>query len=255
MLYFIVLIILGASVVFAIIIRKLPELEKMSNELAETESKVISKEEIIKKRLKRSMQEGYGNFMRFVKPLIKRLNEKTLAFYAKLKVIKDRHDVYRRDRKSISIPSGVDGLFKQTNEMIDKENWNGAELKLIEIIKLDNKNFEAFVLLGQVYIEQRSYQEAIETLEHAVKIGGDSDEVFYDLAQLYREEGDFYKAFKSIKKTLNVNSNNPRYLDTAVELAILNKDKIVALDMFKKLETVNPDNGKLADFKNRIREI
>ena len=255
MLYIVILIIVGVSVVLTIVIRKMPELKKISNEPEEAGVRVISKEEIIKKRLKRSTQEWYGNFMRFVGPLVKNLNEKIVVFYTKLKVVKDKHDTYRCDKKSISVSTNVDGLFKRVDEMIDKENWSGAESKLIEIIKIDNKNFEAFVLLGQVYIEQRSYQEAIETFEHAVKIGGDSDEVFYNLAQLYREEGDFNKAFKSIKKALDANSNNPRYLDTAVELAILNKDKIVAIDMFKKLETVNPDNGKLADFKSRIREI
>jgi tetratricopeptide (TPR) repeat protein len=255
-----ILILISLSVIIFIMVKKFSVLAAMDvdNIPAEKEAKV--RERIISSRLKRSIfkwSSKLGKIFRFFGDKIGILGK---IFYKKLHELKDSY------KTEVILATGdkekkIEELSAQAKEMIGEEEFKEAERKLIEIIGLDSQNLEAFRSLGDLYFENKNYEEAKQTFKHILKLMKDGEkeegtaEVNFNLALVNKETGDFDDALINITEALKYAPNNPRYLDTMLEISIIKKDKISALNALGKLEKANPDNQKLEDFKDRIKEI
>jgi tetratricopeptide (TPR) repeat protein len=137
--------------------------------------------------------------------------------------------------------------------------------------------------LGQLYFNNKSYDQAEEIYIYLIKLSAISDSggeakskkledaennlldtltvnakiaVYYDdLAQIYEITGKADKTLDCYLKANMIEPNNPKYLDKIIKLSIELGDKSLAKKTFNRLRQINPENGKLEDLETAIENI
>jgi len=255
-----ILILVSLSVIIFIVVGKFSVLAAMDVNNIPAEKQAVVRERIVSSRLKRNIFKWSAKIGKVLGFFGEKIGFVLKLGYKKLLDLKDSYATEPvllaedKERK-------IEELSAQAEERMSEEDFKEAEKKLIEIIGLDSQNVEAFKSLGDLYFENKSYEEAKQTYSHILKLLLDSDdvaeiaEVNFNLGLINREIGDLETAFADLKQALKIAPNNPRYLDTMLEVSIIRKDKISALSAYDKLKKTNPENQKLADFKEQIDEI
>ncbi len=254
-----VLILVSLAIIIFIVSRKFSILANIDLESIPAEKEAQVKEMIIGKRIKRNFTRWSSKIMNILNFFIKKLSSFFQLIFNKLHDLREHYNA-ETEQKNDAGKDRVSELLKEFKELRAKENNEQAEKKLIDIIGLDSKNLEAWDALGELYYEQKNYEEAKQTFEHLIKLieedgDGDTGEAFFNLALVNRDNNNYEEALGSIKRSLEKHPNNPRYLDTMIEISIINKDKISALEAFDKLKEANPDNKKLEEWKKEIRKL
>lgn len=179
--------------------------------------------------------------------------------------------------------------LSKAEEHIDRNELKEAEQCFIEVLRLDEKNVEAYRGLGKVYLDlerykeataifkfllklapqddrvfnrlamaymgQSKYEDAVKALEKAVEINDTLAIRFFDLGRLYQELERPAAALRNFQKASDIEPGNPKYLDQLLEISIITGDRRLAVDAYERLEAVNPDNHKLPEFRERIEEM
>jgi len=272
-----ILILVSLSVIIVIVVRKFSVLANLDVDNIPAEREARFKEQIISNRLKRNFYRYWSRFSRGFAPLKKKSSEAISALMRKLAEIKEAEE---EESPAESTEQTVDRLFREAEEAARNWELEQAEKNYIRIIGLDSRSIRAFRGLGRVYLEQKNYTEAKQTLEHAVRLmekewgmslveveAADSSDqtatdkkawlagTYLDLSLVGRAQEDFAAARKNIDRALEIEPNNPRFLDTKLELSIMTKDQEAAWETYAKLAEVNPENQKLQTFKKQIEEI
>lgn len=260
-------IVAGLAAVAFVIIRKLPLLANIDIEQIAAERQAAVKKRLINEKLKRQVFGIAKKAWGFLKPLATLLLKALMLIYDKLVNLKAGYE--RTEKlKDTDFREQVEIMFAEAEEWLRKGELNKSESKLIEVIGLDPKNHKAFELLGEMYFDKGSYQEAEESLTHAVKLltqakrsdikngyAGELSRAYYHLALIAASIGDHVKSLANLKSSLELEPNSPRYLDKACEICLNLKDGSGALEYCRHLERVNPGNKKLKELKDRIRDL
>jgi Flp pilus assembly protein TadD len=106
-----------------------------------------------------------------------------------------------------------------------------------------------------LYLGQKNYDYAIQTLQHILKINPNDTEVIIDLGSVFKQKGDFDKALYFFSKAVELEPTKPKSLDFLVDISIIIGNKELAKSALKKLKEVNPENGKIEEFEQRICDI
>ena len=212
---------------------------------------------------------------------------------SKLTKIQDQiialEEKYRHPKDHKEEPKTIPELFEEAEKFLKDDNFLSAEKSLIEIISLDNKNTEAYEKLGDMYFDNRNYDQAEEIFKYLLKmhtlkdrgyeklgliavkknhleeaemdflssldINGKVANYYDDLAQVYEVTNKPEKALDCYLKATVIEPNNPKYLDKLIDLSIKIGDKTLAKKSFNHLREINPENGKLNDFLEAIEKL
>ncbi len=260
------LIIIALAVVLTIIIRKFPALALLDVSNIPGEKEARFKDRIIRQKVERDISRFSGAVARIYLSLSRYFAKFLQTAQEKLKKIKLSY------KSAAQISHGekerlIARLFVDYEELVDKDNLEAAEDKLLEIISLDQKNLAAFFELAAVYAESRKWPEAKQTYEYALKLARQNknqaakdlviaiQEIYFSLAEVCKEVGDLEMALDNIREALEYEPNSPRYLDLILDLSIMKKDKELALVSLAKLAESNPENQKLSDWQEKINEL
>lgn len=270
-------LVVSAILVIAIFVRKFPLLAVLDIETVQAEREARFKERILSSRLRRAFYKRWSAWLNAWRPLLHASRD---LWYWLLRFLRDFRENYNKESMDYADPEkAVVQLYTEAEESVKKEDYDVAEKRYIEIIRLTPKDHQAFYSLGRLYALRRNYLEARQTLEHALRLldkeeglakAAMGDEVKEDelrkldlrIASICHELSvvamaveNYQEAMKQSKRALAIEPNNPRYLDTRIESSIIMKDKIAALLSFEILAKVNPENGKLPIFKKRIADL
>jgi len=255
-----ILILISLGVIIFIVVKKFSVLAAMDAENIPAEKEAMVRERIISSRLKRNIFKWSSKFGKVFRFSGDKIGVLIKIFEKKLRELKDSY------KTEVILATGdrekkIEELSAQAEEMMGEEKFKEVERKLIEIIGLDSQNLAAFKNLGDLYLENKNYEEAKQTFRHILKLMKDSDktaemaEINFNLALANRAAGSLAEALADVKEALKYAPSNPRYLDTMLEISIIKKDKISALDALERLEKANPDNQKLEDFREQIKKL
>ncbi|RMD58827.1 hypothetical protein D6821_02615 [Candidatus Parcubacteria bacterium] len=269
-----ILISVSLAVIIIIVVRKFSALAALDVNTIKEEREAHLKKKIIKERLKRNIVQWGKQLQKTAQPLAREASRIYQRFYQQLE---KRREHYRMAASSVPVSQTkkLEQLFAEVESCIKQNKYEEAEKKLIEIVGLEPRNPRAFKLLGKVYFELKSFEEARQSLEHFLRLvesqlkvsdnispegeRNDWDNLvagaYYDLALINQELGYLEEANNALKKALEFEPNNPRYLDTMLEISIMKKDKLNAQDVLKRLQAANPENQKLAEFIERIEKL
>lgn len=261
-----ILIGLCLVIILAIILKKFPALAILDINNMPGEKEAKFKDQIIKQKVERDLAKVGGRVARAWLLLSRKVSNFLESSQAQLKKIKLSY------KSSARIPQVekqkmIKDLFIAYADLLKKENYNGAEEKLVEIVSLDQKNINAFFKLGSLYDEQKKWSEARQTYEYALKLARQYQddetimadltiqEIYFSLAWVERESDDLDAALENIREALELEPNSPRYLDLILDLSIIKKDKELAVASLEKLASVNPENNKLSDWQEKIDNL
>ena len=259
-LFALIIVIVALVVIAAIVARKFPALAILDVDNIPGEKESRFKKDMIKKRLDRDLSRWSGFFGRLWLFLKKNFSDPLYRAYDNLKQQRRRG----RQKKKPTLSERrerIQELFVSAKDNLEKEELELAEEALIEVISLESKNLNAFLLLADVYREGKRWAEAHSTLEHALKIyrslkwsyPEDPDisrqKIYFELALISKNLGANLKSFDEIQEALELEPNNPRYLDLAVELALAANQMDAAKGFVSRLKRVNPENAKVSEWE------
>jgi tetratricopeptide (TPR) repeat protein len=247
------LVVIGAT-----LWRKVPQLRVMNvAELPEEKTRQI-KEAIILKRFERMANDRLSGLFAVVQAgakIVFRLGRRLVQrLYA-------MEQYYRKLQRGMhegphaTDPEAIRKLMEEAEEFIRKGEYFQAEKRYIEIISHNPKHVEAYEDLGNLYLIDRQYAQARETLAFASKLNPDDASVQVSLGEIETKEGNHVAALKRFAKAIELRPHNPKYLDFFIEAAIAAKNAEEANRGLELLRAVNPENQKLQDFEGRIASI
>ncbi len=263
MIYYIiplVIIICSAAGIAVIIMRKYPQLISVNLDTVQGAREAIVRERIMLERFKRST-EKLGKKLHFFSRfawIAEGIKKAFLSIRNKLVSMEERYEMKLKKSegaKDGGVSGQINALIEQAEEFIKDEAWQKAESYYIEAISLDNRNKIAYKGLADLYLAQKEYKQAKETLDYLFKLYPQDDEVHYDLGWAHKCMGDIELSLGYFRKAALLEPNNPRNLDILIETCIMVGDKKLAREALKKLKGVNPENQKLADLEARIRKM
>lgn len=146
-------------------------------------------------------------------------------------------------------------LMEQGEELFKEENFGEAEHLFLDVIRLDEKNVEAYEYLGEVYLQMKDYEHSVETLKFAQKLSPDDDRTYYDLGRVFQVQNDHQSALKYFKECVRLSPRNPRNLSSLLLVAIELKEGVLAKQVLQVLKEVNPENQKIQELEEMVREM
>lgn len=248
---------LSGGVVLAIIFRKFSVLASLDMNSVPQEQQDRKKEDIVEMRLRRKIEAIKKGFLKVWKPLAKFVAAVASRLY---QTVMNLEKKYQAGAESVSEAIEINqqkvlSLLNEADGLVKGDDLAAAEKKLIEVIGLDHRNLEAYKRLGQIYLMQKEYEHAIESLQHALKLDEKEAAIYGEISEVYGMIDDKEKALMYIKEAVKRDSKNPKYIDAWVEKSINTGDKFSAEQALRKLKKVNPENQKIKEYKQTVKEM
>ncbi len=279
----IALILAGAALIYSVLVKKFPQLKLIDLSTLARERHAEVKSRIMKTRFDRSL----GALRQKTSGIVGRASSGVWgAFeraYGSLKRMESKAD--GGPRSETVLPSGRDAA-----EAAQKDGrYEEAERQYILALKTDPRDVEAYRGLADLYIGQKLYDQAAETLEFLLRLTGDDDRALGRLGQVEASRGDFERAearylrsielaadatayraelgkvylaagdarraYEQFRTALQSEPHHPKYLDYFLEASILVGDRDAARSALSALSGVNPGNAKLEEFRARIEAL
>jgi tetratricopeptide (TPR) repeat protein len=288
----IILIVVSGFFIAQILWRKAPHLSSINvNNLPEIKAE-RQKQVILRGRLHRTTQELSSRLKKISEPINDQLNLHFKNYYQRLRSFE--HELKRKGEKQLSAAvdksQTLDALLVEARQLINNEEYQKAEDKLIDCLSFDEHNVEAYKLLVDLYRARKQYDEAKETLEYLLRLTHETDSSIYfsladiakergnlkqaeddylrsislsddnylyflNLAEVYLELDDKEKALETAQRAYILAPNNPKILDFLINLCIIIQDRALAVDYLEQLKTVNPENNKIIEFNEKIDSL
>jgi tetratricopeptide (TPR) repeat protein len=293
------LLLLGGSLLtmLVVVIRKVPQLSLLDVENAPEIKEEKKKMEFLKKRVEARADKTRKERRAEWQPVVAQFTRIQSAFRQYVgnierMIAREKVRVERRiARRPTAHAQGEDlrTMLQEGGFAYDQGDWETAEKKYLAVIRLDAKNKEAYLGLGNVYRKQGQSTEARETYAFVAQLDPNDDAVRVKLAELAEEAGDTAEAIRQYEAAVVLNANlaprfgklgellsgigqyqtaseaarqalelepeNPKYLDMMAETSILSGRKDAALAAYEALRMANPENQKLAALKDRIEKM
>src|SRR3989339_321176 len=241
-----------------IAIRKIPQLRILNiHDLPEEKTRQV-KEAIIARRVERWLgghSSGLVKWMRLIGKNVSRFGRRIVQrLYA-------MEQYYRRLQKGAAHaahatdPETIRRLMNEAAAFIQQGESFEAEKRYIEIISHNPKYVKAYEELGNLYLQDRQYTQARETLMFASKIAPEDASVQVSLMELEIKEGNVTSAVPYIRRAVELRPHNPKYLDFFIETCLAARLPEEAARGLGLLHDVNPENKKLEEFGRRIQEM
>lgn len=272
-----IIVLVAAIIILVIIIRHFPQAASIDVEALPAEQEAAMKAAMMEKRLKRKILETKNKAV----PVFRRLGKAFVGVWERLHArVEQMEQRYRpkphtmTSEKQQDIKPKIRQLLEEAEGLVKEEKFSDAEKKYIEALSWDHKNLDAFLGLGEVYYEQKSFKQAKETYMHLLKLitaqeAGEEqvspfsreltdvqvNEVYFDYAISMQLQGDLDGAVEQLKILTERDEKNPKYLDKLVDLSILIKDRSTAFRTLDKLKEVNPENNKISEFEEKIKQL
>lgn len=288
----IILILVSGFFIVQMLLRKSPNLASINiNNLPEIKAE-RQKQIILRGRLYRGAQELSVRFKKMLEPIQDQINLNFKNYYQRLRSFE--HELKRKGEKQLSEAvdksQALNSFLVEARQLINSEEYQKAEDKLIDGLSLDTHNVEAYKLLVDLYRARKQFDEAKETLEYLLRLTHEADpSVYFSLADIAKERGnlkqaeddylrsislsddnylyflslaevyleldDKEKALQTAQRAYILAPNNPKILDFLINLCIIIQDKVLANDYLEQLKAVNPENNKIIEFNEKIDNL
>lgn len=149
----------------------------------------------------------------------------------------------------------VAGLMEEARTHFEAENIVEAENILVDVIRLQPQEKDAYTMLAQVYMKKKEFETAVETLKHLRKLTDDEEQVYYDLGRAYEGAEEWEHAVESYKQAVEIAPKNPRNLNSLLHAAIEVSDRFLARDALRRLKEADPENGKIKELEEKIDSL
>lgn len=256
-----IIILLCLAGILAIVIKKLPLLAVFDVESIPEEKEAETKKKIMEERMERRLKVLANKIKPYWQLVANFFLRKVKAGQDRMTKLEEKYKNKTKKEALVtkeefqSLEKLISGLLEQAESLIKNEEYESAEKKYIEILSLDAKNITAYRGLGNLYLAQKQFTEAIQTFKHILKLDKKNSQANFELAEVFVRIDDYGSAFNCISKAVAIEPVNPKYLDLLLVISIMVKNKDMAQEALARLRAVNPENAKIEEFEMKIREI
>lgn len=246
------------------------------------------REKVIQRRFERLHADRLASFSRFARQVGKRATESYRRAYRRLQSF---DTVY----KSVAAPlvamapsqrERIKTLLAEARSLMRDLKWADAERRCVEVLSMDPRQTEAYRLLGQIYLKQKLYPQAVETFEYLMKTRKADDATYAGLADIadasgdrvrteamrlkavdasprqahrhaeaamfYLASGDPTRAWPFAKRAVELESGSAKYLELSLDAAILLGDRNEAETRYRRLRLLSDDPQRFQSWKEKI---
>ena len=101
--------------------------------------------------------------------------------------------------------------FQKAEELFKKKQYISAEKWYIEAVKKNPKNNVIFSRLAVIYLDQKNFADAIDSLHEALRLSPNSAINCFNLSYACNAEGDNKEAIIAARKALRLDPKNSKY--------------------------------------------
>lgn len=279
----------------AIVARRFPSLAAIDTSAIPAERHEELKTRLIEERFRRKTERVLRAMAVRLKPIGRIVGTQIQRWYHQLLELEQRYRARatvgtHSSEDRIKVAATIESLLTEATAALKAGNLNTAEQRAIEAIRMSPRSVAAYRVLANVYLEQKDYEHARETLIFVIeRLHVEDDAVYAELGQAAAGEGNLEEAKHDLEKSISLNQaaaehyldlchvnlmlgdsaaafdccrtavelepNNPKYLDSLVEASILSGKREWADETLAKLRTVNPENQKLSELAARIEAM
>lgn len=145
-------------------------------------------------------------------------------------------------------------LMDEAADLVRQEEYIPAEKRYIEIISHNPKHAKAYEGLGNLYLWNKQYAQARETLLFTLRISPDDASVYMSLAEVELAEENPKKAVEYLRRCVELRPSNPKFIDRYIEASLAAKLPEDARKGIALLKEANPENQKIGDFEKRLAD-
>ena len=137
-----------------------------------------------------------------------------------------KKEVEKLEKEGVEVPINVEAYKRLGVLYLQGGKAEDAKKYFEDILKVNNRDVDAWIGLGRAYIVLKQYEEAIECVENALKIEPESAEAWFYLGLAYHEAKNYKLAIECYNEVIKI---SPKSEDAWV-------NKGVALDRLGRLE-------------------
>lgn len=127
-------------------------------------------------------------------------------------------------------------------KLVKQRRFEEAEKGFIDVIKKRPRDREAYQALGEMYLEQKAYQDAAASLAYAINLGAPEENVHLELARAQFKAGDRKPSLETLERLL---ATNPRSVAAHTLMARVYHEIGDAMNeriSWNKVRVYDPDN-------------
>lgn len=287
--YIIAALALGVMAYF--VVRHWKEIRLLDPRSIKEERQKEEREKLITRRFERVTADRLAAFQRFGRTVTKKTKESYKRTEARLQSF---DNLYRKVKSPFAAmaPSQrerIKTLLAEARSLTRDLKWADAERRLLEVLSLDQRQSDAYKLLGTLYLRQKLYPQARETYEFLVKTRKADDATYAGLAEIAEAEGNFQIAEAMLSKAVEASPRQPhrhaelasfyvkrgtpakawlhakraselepgsaKYLELSLETAILLGDRKEARARYNRLRLLSDDPARFQVLKDKIEAI
>ncbi len=257
----IVLLVLGLAVIFVglaviayVLIRRLPSVALIDAKTIPVDKAAKKKEEIIAERIVRKVMKRSLPFRKFFAAAWDWLRERFRALAHKAFELERRSEHLARSQwDALTASTRMHLLAREADKLVKEEKYVEAEKKYIEALSIEPKNPKLYEKLGRLYMRNKNYDQARDTLRFASRLSPNDASVVASLGEVAFARGEFSDAVTYFQHAVSLRPRSPRYLDFLLEACIIGGNRACAKETLAQLAAVNPENAKLGEFDRRIQ--
>ena len=144
-------------------------------------------------------------------------------------------------------------LLDQAAQLADRDSQKARSV-LLEVIKLDPKNVQAYFKLGLVYVKLKDYPNAIKSYTKAAELDPQFPDIYFNLGFAYGMNENYARAEEMYQRVVKM---RPRYVDEALfNLAVVQDKQGKRAECLSTLEqayAINPRNEVVKKYLDRIK--
>lgn len=151
--------------------------------------------------------------------------------------------IYATHRHKENIKASTEALIREGDELKNSGKYAEAEAKYEEALATSKNNINLLKDLGTVYLSQKKYAEASDTLQKAADADSTDTFTLNNLANAYRNSGDNDRAIEYYK--LSYEKGNLDSLKNLVTLLNIKGEYDQSIDYLNKAISANPTDDSL----------
>lgn len=271
-----------------VIVRHWSELILLDPMSIKEEREREQREELIRRRFERMSKDRFSTVARAFRQMHRSAKTAYSKAYERLKAFETVYQNMASPFASVA-PSARERtkvLILEARSLARDLKWADAERRYLEVLSVDPRSAEAYQGLGQIYLRQRLFPQAKETLEFVIKMKRADDATYGALAEIAEAEGqasqaETYlqkaieaspknahrhaelvtwcmahgqaeKAVASARRAMELEPGSAKYVELALEVALARKDAAEARRMYDRLRLVTEDHRKYQSWKEKI---
>jgi tetratricopeptide (TPR) repeat protein len=282
---------IALGVMAYIIVRHWKEIRMLDPRSIKEERQKEEREKLITRRFERVSADRVAALQRFGRTIARKTKESYKRTEERLQSF---DNLYRKVKSPFAAmaPSQrerIKTLLSESRSLIRDLKWADAERRLLEVLSLDQRQSDAYKLLGTMYLRQKLYPQARETFEFLVKTRKADDATYAGLAEIAEAEGNFQiaeamlvkaaeasprqphrhaalaafyikrgtpaKAWPYAKRASELEPGSAKYLEQSLEAAILLGDRKEARARYNRLRLLSEDPARFQVLKDRVEAL